>query len=121
MKLDHIVLYVNSLKKATKFYTAFLGQPIHSSGDDVAWQIGEVKLFLAEKESSLPSFDKKNVGLNHLALGVQSIDELRVYEKKLNIANIKHSGIQIDKYGGKEFIWFDDPDGIRLEFYLRES
>lgn len=27
---------------------------------------------------------------------------------------------KIDKYGKKEFIWFDDPDGARLEFYLRK-
>ena len=29
--------------------------------------------------------------------------------------------MKIDFYGKKEFIWIDDPDGIRLEFYLREK
>jgi len=32
---------------------------------------------------------------------------------------IKDSGIKINKYEDKEFIWFIDFDGIRLEFYLR--
>jgi hypothetical protein len=32
---------------------------------------------------------------------------------------IKQSGIQVDKYGNNEFIWFDDPDGYRVEFYCR--
>jgi len=30
---------------------------------------------------------------------------------------IAHSGI--DRYGLKEFLWLDDPDGMRIEFYLR--
>ncbi len=32
---------------------------------------------------------------------------------------IAHSGIVIDSYGLKEFLWLDDPDGMRIEFYLR--
>ncbi len=47
--------------------------------------------------------------------------ELKHYKQILSKAKIKHSGIKVDKYGNKEFIWFDDPDGIRLEFYLRPT
>ncbi len=66
-------------------------------------------------------FDKDRIGLNHLAFGVKSLEELKKFEYILNKAQINNSGIKIDKYGKKEFIWFDDPDGIRLEFYLRKE
>ncbi len=32
---------------------------------------------------------------------------------------IAHSEITIDRYGLKAFICLDDPDGMRIEFYLR--
>ena len=57
--------------------------------------------------------------MNHLAFGVRTGEELREFEKTLNDAGITNSGIKTDKYGNKEFIWFDDPSGIRLEIYCR--
>jgi hypothetical protein len=42
-------------------------------------------------------------------------------EAQLGSAGISHSGIKIDHYGQKEFIWLDDPDGMRVEFYLRPA
>jgi glyoxylase I family protein len=29
--------------------------------------------------------------------------------------------IKIDHYGLTEFIWLDDPDGNRIEYYLRQE
>jgi glyoxylase I family protein len=34
---------------------------------------------------------------------------------------ILHSGINIDSHSQREKIWLNDPDGIRLEFFLREE
>jgi catechol-2,3-dioxygenase len=117
--LDHLVISTTNFKKSTKFYQSFLGKG-HVGKEDVCWQFGTMKLFITfpYKKDAKP-FDKHNIGLNHLAFGVTSLSELKKYERRLNKAKIKHSGIQIDKYSNKEFIWFDDPDGIRLEFYLR--
>ncbi len=117
--IDHIVISVKDLKKSIKFYQVFLGKPKVSTWD-ASWQIGEVKLFLTYPyKKSIRAFDKHNIGLNHIAFGARSLTELKRFERVLNKAKIKHSGIQIDKYSKKEFIWFDDPDIIRLEFYLR--
>lgn len=123
MFIDHIVLMVSDVKRAEAFYSAFLGTPVHRDEESVAYQIGNTKIFLALPYHELPdsSFNKDRLGLNHLALGVRSLRELKQYEQLLVTAKIKHSGVQIDKYGGKKFIWFDDPDGIRLEFYLRDE
>jgi glyoxylase I family protein len=119
--VDHLVLIVKDLKKSEKFYSAFLGKPIHRDKYSVAYQIGNTKLFLGlpYRELKRKIFDKEELGLNHLAFGVRKLLELKTMEKILKKAGIKNSGIQIDKYGKKPFIWFDDPDGMRLEFYFR--
>ncbi len=118
--LDHIVISVKNLKKSVTFYESFLGKA-KVSDYDANWMLGETKLFLTHPyKKSARAFDKHNLGLNHLAFKVWSLTELKKYQQKLHIAKIKHSGIIIDQYSKKEFIWFDDPDGIRLEFYLRK-
>ena len=82
--------------------------------------LGETKLFLTfPYKKSARKFNKQNLGLNHIAFKVLTLAELKRYASRLTKAKIKHSGIQIDKYSKKEFLFFDDPDDIRLEFYLR--
>lgn len=117
--IDHIVLIVRDLKETEKFYTSFLGEPEHHDEESVSYQVGETKIFFAPADPEWKSIDKDSGGLNHLAFGVRTADELRDFEKVLNKAGIKNSGVKIDKYGNKEFIWFDDPSGYRLEFYCR--
>ena len=117
--IDHIVLIVKDLKETEKFYTSFLGKPVHLFDDYITYQIGETQIFFATADPEWKSIDKDSGGLNHLAFGVRTIEELREFEKTLNNSGINNSGIQIDKYGKKDFIWFDDPSGYRLEFYLR--
>ncbi len=119
MTIDHIVISVKSLKKSIAFYESFLGKPKVTKWD-ASWKVGNTKFFLTsayKKDARI--FDKHNFGLNHIALGVSSIAELKKYKRKLVVAKIKHSEIQIDKYGKTPFFWFDDPDAIRLEFYLQ--
>ncbi len=119
MKIDHIVISVKNLKLSKKFYSAFLGKATIGK-EDVSWKLGGTKLFIASpyKKNAL-KFNKANLGLNHFAFRASTKKELASYQLKLDKAKIANSGVQIDKYSKKEFIWFDDPDGIRLEFYLR--
>ena len=119
MTIDHLILSTTNLKKSVKFYSAFLGKPKQSEWD-AHWQVGETKFFLTYPYKKSPrKFDKHNIGLNHIAFGLKTLRKLKRLEAKLVKAKIKNSGIIIDQYSDKEFIWFDDPDGIRLEFYLR--
>ena len=118
--IDHIVLIIKDLKKSERFYASFLGKPLHKDKYSVSYQIGDTKLFLGLPYGKLKrKFDKEEIGMNHLAFGVRKLSELKSLEKILKKTHIKNSGIQIDKYGKKPFIWFDDPDSMRLEFYLR--
>ena len=117
--IDHIVLMIKDLKETEKFYTTFLGNPSHLDDEYMAYKIGESTIYLALSDGEFQKVDKDKGSLNHLAFGVRTADELSGFEKVLNDAKIQNSGVQIDKYGGKEFIWFDDPNGYRLEFYCR--
>lgn len=117
--IDHIVIVVKDVEKTADFYSKFLGEPTTRDKEQVVYKIGDTKLFFGLPYKDYEWHDKDKYGLNHLAFGVRSIEELKDFETKLNQANIKNSGVQIDKWGKKEFIWFDDPDGYRLEFYYR--
>lgn len=119
--IDHIVIIVKDVGKTAEFYGNFLGEPITKDADQVAYQVGETKIFFGLPYKDYEQHDKDKYGLNHLAFGVKNIDELKDFENKLNEANITNSGTQIDKWSKREFIWFDDPDGYRLEFYYHPA
>ncbi len=120
MKIDHIVISVKNLKVSSEFYASFLGK-FTAGKEDVSWRIGDTKLFITGPyKKSARRFDKANLGLNHIAFRVNTKRELVFYLNKLTRAKVFNSGILIDPFSNKEFIWFDDPDGIRLEFYLRQ-
>jgi catechol-2,3-dioxygenase len=117
--IDHMVLIVKDLKETENFYSNFLGNPDHSDEEALSYKVGETKIFFVLPYGEFQKIDKDRDGLNHLAFGIRTMDELRGLEKILNECNIQNSGVKIDKYGKKEFIWFDDPNGYRLEFYCR--
>ncbi len=119
--IDHLVLIVKDITKTEKFYTSFLGKPIQREKEQVAYKIGDTKIFFGLSYTKWKKLDKDASGFNHLAFGAKTLKELKNLEKTLNKARIKNSGVKIDKYGKKEFIWFDDPNGFRIEFYLREK
>jgi len=118
--VDHIVFRVADMGKTERFWTALLGPPPHRAPDSVMYQVGDSRLFFTLCSTNpADKYDKERIGLNHLAFGVRTLAELKEIERQLDSAGIRHSRIQIDRYGQKEFIWLDDPDGIRVEFYLR--
>lgn len=117
--IDHFVLIVKDLQETKKFYSSFLGEPVHQDEENIVYKIGETKIFFGLPDGEFETRDKDKGGLNHIAFGVRSLEELKSLEGVLNENSIQNSGIKNDKYGNKEFIWFDDPSGNRLEIYCR--
>jgi glyoxylase I family protein len=118
--VDHIVLRVAALDRTERFYTAILGQSPRRSEDSLMYQLGDTRLFFTlSTPHQQGSYDKEKIGLNHLAFGVRTLEELQSIHQELMSAGISNSGIRLDHYGQREFIWLDDPDGMRIEFYLR--
>lgn len=119
--IDHIVLMIKETKRTESFYSKFLGKSREKDKYSIAWKIGKTKVFFAlpYKQIKSNNFNKDRIGLDHIAFGVRTLEELEKFKKLLTKSRIKHSGIKSDKFGNKKYIWFDDPDKIRLEFYYR--
>lgn len=116
--VDHLVFRVGDMDRTARFYTSLLGEPYTDEGY-VMYSVGNTLLFFTASKGQTETFDKEKIGLNHIALGVRSIDELRSVELGLNHAGIAHSGIKFWQDGVTRYIWLDDPDGIRVEYWLR--
>jgi len=118
--IDHLVLTIQDINRSAAFYSAIFGEPAYRNEAEVMYHIGPTRLFLMLPHGEpLPNdrFDPKRIGLEHFAIGIASVEDLKEIEKALNKGAITHSGIHIDKHSGKEKIWLDDPDKIRVEFF----
>lgn len=95
--IDHIVLMIKNVKRSKEFYSKFLGKPVQEDKYSVAFQIGDTKIFfgLPYRKIVGNEFDKDRIGLNHLAFGVRTLEELKYFWGVLNKSGIKHSGIKI--------------------------
>lgn len=116
--IDHLSIIVSDIGKTAEFYGKFLGEPIKINEEKVVYQIGDTKIFFRLPYSEWRERDKDQSGLNHIGFGVKDVDELKKFENILNENHIENSGVKISKLG-TEFVWFDDPNGYRLEFYVR--
>src|SRR5215469_10129259 len=98
------------------------GQPPHRTEDSIMYQVGHTRVFFTRCDQHQPGpYAKEEVGLNQLAFGVRTLEELQTIQERLGRAGISNSGIKKDRYRQKEFIWLDDPDKMRIEFYLRPA
>jgi len=122
LSIDHMVFRVSSFDKTERFYNALLGPSTYRDESSLMYMVSGTRIFftLANK-GKVGTYDKESIGLNHLAFGVRTLAELAAISAQLERSGIQHSGVRIDEYGLKEFIWLDDPDGLRIEFYLRSG
>jgi glyoxylase I family protein len=118
--IDHLVFRISELDGTERFYNALLGPHPRPAEDSLMYRVGDTRLFFTRStENNAGPYEKEKIGLNHIALGIRSLEELETIQEQLNSAGISHSGLKLDQYGLKEFIWLNDPDGLRIEFYLR--
>jgi glyoxylase I family protein len=128
--VNHIAFPIASTAAAHEFYTKVLGcslvgavreDRIPSTGED----IGFLHSFYAMKNGvaiaffEIEGFDGKFDGeapkfARHLAMNVDSMDELLDYKQRLEAAGVDVIGVT-DHEGIWQSIYFFDPNGIRLE------
>jgi glyoxylase I family protein len=122
--LDHVVLTIRDIHRTKEFYAKIFGEPDFQVDEGFMYQMGPTRLFFTlPRGPQAPNdrFDPTRVGLEHIAVGVKTVGELEVIAKVLDENSIKHSGIHIDNHSNKEKIWLDDPDKIRVEFYIQAA
>lgn len=125
LQFAHIVLNVTDIKRSRSFYEKILVdfKVIDESEHHVGLSNGQFSVWLADADMQDGQYvgqaTDKNVGLHHFAWKVDTMDELKEWEKHLREQGIEMSkgGITDDDFGGKG-IFFCDPDNIRLEIHL---
>jgi lactoylglutathione lyase len=121
-RTGHVGLNVTDLDRSLAFYRDVLGLPLLAEGKED----GRRYAFLGEGPRPLltlwqqaeGSYDAGRAGLHHLALEVDTIEQVREYETALRAYGVEfaHDGVVAHREGAASGgIFFHDPDGTRLE------
>ena len=111
--IDHIVLHVNDVERAKKFYTDVLGMTVYRENErQVFCHAGGQGVALFKRQGDIPLTTGND--LNHLALNVAT----GTYEA-LKSELEKHGVAVSGRPGEDRCIYFRDPDGHRLQLMVR--
>lgn len=122
-KVHHIAIIASDYRRSLDFYTRVLGLTVitenyrkerNSYKTDLALD-GEyiIELFSFPNPPARLSHPEA-AGLRHLAFEVDDIDRA---VDELNAKGVDHEAIRTDEYTSKRFVFFQDPDGLPIEFY----
>lgn len=122
-KVHHIAIICSDYRRSLEFYTKVLGFTVlaenyraerQSYKTDLALN-GEYVIELFSFPSPPPRLTRPEAtGLRHLAFETDNIEEAAA---ELDAMGISHEDIRTDEYTSKRFLFFQDPDGLPIEFY----
>lgn len=120
----HVGLNVNDIARSKRFYQEVFGFQVAGESSEAGREftfLGDGdRLILTLWQQSGGRFDKTRPGLHHLSFQVASISEVKEVEARLKMLGVKllHDGIVPHGEGAQSGgVFFEDPDGIRLEVY----
>ncbi|MBI2106471.1 VOC family protein [Candidatus Woesearchaeota archaeon] len=124
--IHHITLTVRDIDKSSAFYKNILDWKIFDKDKEYAsFGPKNKRPFLwvslpRDQNRYKNEFDRNNIGLDHFAFEVESMDELKKIENRLKKLKIKmdDGGITDDGFGGTGIFCYD-PDGMKVEFHLK--
>jgi glyoxylase I family protein len=123
--IHHLALTVTDVERSAAWYCELLGmvQVIGDDTDDVRYRV------LAHPDSGMviglrqypvagsgDTFDEMRTGMDHVAIGVESADELAGWETRLDELGVTYTPATETPIG--TVIVFRDPDNVQLEFWL---
>ncbi|MFZ0661454.1 MAG: VOC family protein [Acidobacteriaceae bacterium] len=124
LQTGHVGLNVTNLERSKKFYQSVFGLKtmLESNKDSQKFVfLGDGKDILVTLfQQSSSRFDVHKPGLHHLSFQLASVEEVKQAEKVLQDMKVKflYDGIVPHAEGADSGgIFFEDPDGIRLEIY----
>ena len=121
--LNHLGLSVKDLDRTTAFFVEVLGWEELARDDSYPRTTvtdGALRLTLWQVDHARPvnNFDRRaNIGLHHLALGVQTEEDLNRLARRVK----DHPGVEVEFMpelvggGPRMHMMFAEPGGIRLE------
>jgi catechol 2,3-dioxygenase-like lactoylglutathione lyase family enzyme len=116
----HVGLNVADLDRSIDFYVSVFGWDVKSRGEGYAFLGDDERLVVTLWQQSSGSFPTDRPGLHHLSFQVGSIDEVLAAEEIVRASGLRlyHDGVVPHSEGASSGgIFFEDPDGIRLEIY----
>ena len=120
--ISHVAVTVTDLDVSEAWYTKVLGvTPILDEDTGpfrhIVFQLGDTLLGLHgfPRLVSYEPFDERRPGLDHVAFGVASRDELFEWAERLDALDVPHGEIIDAQYGSG--LAFRDPDNIQLELF----
>jgi len=127
--IHHVAVNVRDLERSVQWYTDVLGFaplfPYDTEDFDrriIRHPSGVVLGLTRHRHPDADEdFSERRTWLDHLALGVDSVDALEQWAKKLDAAGVQHSGVTVTPATGSALIAFRDPDNIALEFYVAQG
>lgn len=124
LQTGHVGLNVSDLERSERFYREVFGfQVMHKSqeaGREFVFLADGGRLVLTLWRQGAGRFDKGRPGLHHLSFQVGTIEEVREAEGRLRALDVPliYDGVVPHGEGAQSGgIFFEDPDGIRLEIY----
>lgn len=121
--IAHVVLTVKNLQKSKEFYNKVCGMSIIEEGKHYyGLSDGVFSLWIGtnrDHKPKLQKFDRNQIGLDHWAFKVETMQRLKEIEGHLRKTRVEmeNGGITDDDFGGTA-IFTTDPDGMKVEFHL---
>jgi catechol-2,3-dioxygenase len=123
-RTGHLGLNVADLDRSQQFYQEIFGFEVmgesQEDGRRFVFLGDRRKLILTLWQQAVGRFEKQRPGLHHLSFEVPTIEDVKEAERKLHALNVPllYGGIVPHAEGAQSGgIFFEDPDGIRLEIY----
>jgi catechol 2,3-dioxygenase-like lactoylglutathione lyase family enzyme len=122
--LNHFALTVTSLDRSVAWYERLFEKPPVVIIDEktyrgAIWFEPVFALHEHRRHHDGDTFDELRIGLDHIAFGCTSREELESWPARLDALGIDHGEIVDEWYGSG--LAFRDPDNIQLEFFLLTS
>lgn len=119
-RIGHVVLNVRDLAVSEHFYTEILGFKVSlKRGNGTFLTCGKIHHDLALFQAPEDAAPAGDLGLNHIAVQIEDIDELKEVHRRL-----KSHGAHIDHltdHGMTKSVYFRDPDGNRIEYFFNTT
>jgi catechol 2,3-dioxygenase-like lactoylglutathione lyase family enzyme len=119
--LNHFALTVSDLDRSLEFYERLFEAPPAVLIDEKTYRAAiwfEPMFAIHEhhRHHAGDTFDEFRIGLDHIAFGCTSREELESWPARLDALGIPHGEILDEWYGSG--LAFRDPDQIQLEFFF---